>query len=112
MELEKESHQVFLLSILKENGNTNKAVIVGTVYGNLYCYDLLTLDPLWTQQLSFGSSEISIVSSIVHSDNKIFFSDNKGTLYCFSAVNGMLIWKLEASKGGWKSREKFLFHKK
>jgi outer membrane protein assembly factor BamB len=51
------------------------------------------------------NSEISIASSIVHSDNKIFFFDNKGTLYCYSAANGMLIWKLEASNGGWKSRE-------
>jgi outer membrane protein assembly factor BamB len=94
------------ISVIDITGNeNNKAVIVATVYGNVYCYDLLTLDPLWTHQLEFGSSEINIVSSIVHSDNKIFFFDNKGTLYCHSAANGMLIWKLEASQGGWKSRE-------
>ncbi len=97
---------------IEEKGNTNKAVVVGTVYGNLYCYDLLTLDPLWTQQLSSGSSESSIVSSIVHSDNKIFLVDDVGTLYCFSAVNGMLIWNLEASKGGWRSSVEVLFSQK
>lgn len=91
---------------IEDQGNLTKAVIVGTVYGNIYCYDLFTLNPIWTQQLTFGSQEISIVSSIVHSDNKIFFYDNAGTLYCLSAVNGMLIWKFEASKGGWRAGSK------
>lgn len=93
---------------ISEGENITKAVIVGTVYGNIYCYDLLTLDPLWTQQLNFGGSEISVVSSIVHSDNKIFLFDNQGTLYCFSAANGMLIWNLESSKGGWRASVKAL----
>ncbi|MBE0572360.1 MAG: PQQ-binding-like beta-propeller repeat protein [Ignavibacteriaceae bacterium] len=97
---------------VQDQGTTSKAVIAGTVYGNLYCYDLLTLDPLWTQHLSLGSSESSIVSSIVHSDNKIFLVDDVGTLYCFSAVNGMLIWNLEASKGGWRSSVEVLFSQK
>jgi len=52
------------------------------------------------------------VFSIVHSDNKIFLVDDKGTLYCFSAVNGMLIWKLEASKGGWRASVKALITQK
>ena len=68
----------------------------------------LHLDPIWAQQITFSGQELSVVSSIVHSDNKIFFFDNKGTLYCFSAANGMLIWKLEASQGGWKSSIKAL----
>jgi outer membrane protein assembly factor BamB len=91
---------------IEEKGNIIKAVIVGTVYGNMYCYDLFTLDPVWTQQLSFGSPGISIVSPIVNSSNKIFFYDNTGTLYCFSAVNGMLIWNIDASNGGWRTGSK------
>ncbi|MDZ7623388.1 MAG: PQQ-binding-like beta-propeller repeat protein [Ignavibacteriaceae bacterium] len=97
---------------IEERGVITKAVIVGTVYGNIYCYDLFNLDPLWTQQLNFTGQEISVVSSIVHSDNKIFLVDDKGTLYCFSAVNGMLIWKLEASQGGWRSSVKALVSQK
>jgi len=93
---------------ISEGENITKAVIVGTVYGNIYCYDLLNLDPIWTQQLNISGQEISVVSSIVHSDNKIFLVDDIGTLYCFSAVNGMLIWNLEASKGGWKANVKAL----
>jgi hypothetical protein len=93
---------------IEEGGDITKAVIVGTIYGNIYCYDLFNLDPIWTQQITFSDLETSIVSSIVHFDNKIFFHDNKGTLYCFSAVNGMLIWNLEASKGGWRTSVKAL----
>ena len=50
-----------------------KAVVVGTQYGNLYCYDLHSLDPIWTQQLSGMNENIKIVSSIAYSNNKIFF---------------------------------------
>jgi outer membrane protein assembly factor BamB len=93
---------------MTEGGDINKAVIVGTVSGNIYCYDLFTLDPIWTQQLASGSTEICIASSIVNSNEKIFFYDNTGTLYCYSAANGMLIWKIDASKGGWKAVTKIL----
>ena len=86
-----------------ESGTKTKAIVVGSQYGNLYCYDLLTLDPIWTQQLSDGGENIAITSPINFSSNKIFLSDNKGTLYCFSAVNGMLIWKIAGSKGGWRA---------
>jgi hypothetical protein len=93
---------------IEERGNITKAVVIGTVYGNIYCYDLFNLDPIWAQQIAFNGQEISVLSSIANADNKIFFFDNKGTLYCLSAANGMLIWKLEASQGGWKSSIKSL----
>lgn len=83
-----------------------KAVVVGTEYGNLYCYDLFTLNPVWTGQISSPDSDLRVASSIIFSDNKIFFQDNLGTLYCFTASNGLLIWKLEASKGGWLTGSK------
>ncbi len=88
---------------IEEAGSKTQAVVVGTQYGNLYCYDLFTLDPIWTQQLSGMNESINVVTSIEYSNNKIFFVDNQGTLYCFSATNGMLIWNIPASKGGWKS---------
>jgi outer membrane protein assembly factor BamB len=33
-----------------------------------------------------------IISSIACADNKVLFQDFKGTLYCVSAVNGLLLW--------------------
>lgn len=87
---------------LVEAGNITKAVVVGTEYGNIYSYDLLSLNPVWTQQLSGMNENLGIISGIVSSNNKIFFCDNKGTLYCLSAQNGMLIWNIPSSKGGWK----------
>jgi outer membrane protein assembly factor BamB len=87
---------------ISEGENIVKVVIVGTVYGNIYCYDLYSLDPIWTQQVSGMGESLQLVSNIVTSSNKVLVQDNFGTLYCFSAVNGMLIWEIEASKGGWK----------
>lgn len=86
----------------KEQGKITKSVVAGTIFGNLFCYDLFSLDPIWTEQISEMNSETYIISMIVSSDNKIFFYDNQGTLYCRSAANGMLIWKIDASEGGWK----------
>ena len=54
------------------------------------------------EQISEMGSEINVASVIVASDNKIFFYDNQGTLYCRSAANGMLIWVMNASQGGWR----------
>ena len=84
-------------------GEKSKAVIVGTQYGNIYCYDLYTLDPLWTQQYSESDATIEITSTLAYSNNKIFFQDKSANLYCISSVNGMLIWKIPAAKGGWKA---------
>lgn len=90
------------ISEFDENGNKTKAVVVGTQYGNIYCYDLYTLNPIWTQQLSHMNSNLEIVSKIASSNNKIFFFDNENTLYCLSAMNGLLIWKFQISKSGLK----------
>lgn len=87
-----------------EEGRTlTKAAVIGTEFGSLLCYDLYSLDPIWTQQVSGMGESLHLVSNIVSSNNKIFVQDNSGTLYCFSALNGMLIWQIGASKGGWKA---------
>jgi hypothetical protein len=87
-----------------EEGRTiTKAAVIGTEFGSLLCYDLYSLDPIWTQQVSGMGESLQLVSNIVSSNNKIFVQDNSGTLYCFSAVNGMLIWQIGSSKGGWKA---------
>jgi len=87
---------------LDVNGNKTEAVVFGTQYGNIYCYDLYTLNPIWTQQLSEMNVDLKVVSKITSSNNKIFFFDNENTLYCLSAMNGLLIWKFQVSKSGLK----------
>jgi outer membrane protein assembly factor BamB len=104
---EKITSGVSLIEI-DEAGTKAKAIVAGTQYGNLYCYDLLTLDPIWTQQIQNINENLQIVSTIAFSNNKIFFQDKLGTLYCLSATNGMLIWKIESTKGGWKSSSNIL----
>jgi outer membrane protein assembly factor BamB len=89
-----------------DRGYKTKAIILGTIYGKIFCYDLYTLENIWTETLTAASPEARITSSIIYSDKKIFFRDSEGTLSCLSASNGMLIWKIEASKGGWKTGAK------
>ncbi|MCU0365268.1 MAG: hypothetical protein MUE93_06320, partial [Ignavibacteriaceae bacterium] len=84
---------------IEEGKSLTKAVVIGTEFGSLLCYDLYALDPLWTQQVSGMGESLQLVSNIVSSNNKIFVQDNSGTLYCFSAINGMLIWQIGASNG-------------
>jgi hypothetical protein len=88
---------------IDEGGTSTKAVVIGTEFGGLFCYDLYSLNPIWTQQVSGMGESLQLVSNIVTSNNKVIVQDNYGTLYCFSAVNGMLIWEIVASKGGWKA---------
>jgi len=92
---------------VEEAGDKIKAVIVGTQYGNIYCYDLFTLNPIWTQQFAEYDYTFEFSSKLSYSNNKIFFKDKTGNLYCISSVNGMLIWKIPATKGGWKSGVSF-----
>jgi len=92
-----ENLAAFTVVDLEEN---SKGVIAGTINGNLYCYNLETLEPVWINQIT----NESINSPLVYSENKIFFQDKEGTLYCLSADNGLLIWKISSSQGGWKNK--------
>lgn len=101
------------VSDVDDYGTILKSVIAGTEYGNLYCYNLNTLDPIWTDQISDVNSELKVCSDIISSDSKIYFYDDRGTLYCRSAANGMLIWQIDAATGGWiiKSQSSFRLNK-
>ncbi len=57
---------------IDEAGTKTKAIVAGTQYGNLYCYDLLTLDPIWTQQLPGMDENLRIVSTIASQIIKYF----------------------------------------
>lgn len=78
-----------VLTDVEYYGKTGKAILLGTADGNLYCYDLYTLEQIWSTQTSADS----IASSILASGNNIFFIDTKETLYCVNRANGLLIWK-------------------
>ena len=78
----------------------SKGIVAGTTNGNLYCYNLATLEQVWTNQIS----DVAIIPPVVYSKSKIFFQDKKGTLYCISVNNGLLIWKISAKQGEWKNK--------
>ncbi|MBT8380965.1 MAG: PQQ-binding-like beta-propeller repeat protein [Ignavibacteriaceae bacterium] len=76
----------------KEDGGTTKAIVAGTSNGNLYCYNVYTLEPLWINQSANNGLGNRIISSIASADNKVLFQDFNGTLYCVSSLNGLLLW--------------------
>lgn len=78
-----------LLIDIEQSGVTGKAIVAGTSQGNMYCYNLYTLEQVWINQVT----ETAINSSIVYSEQKIFFQDTDGTLICVNAKNGSLLWK-------------------
>jgi len=87
-----------------ESGSINtKGIIAGTEFGNIYCYDVSTFESIWTNQVS----DTSIISPNVSSDHQIFFMDGKRNLYCVSADNGLLTWKITAEEFGWKTIDQF-----
>ena len=78
--------------------NNSKGIVAGTANGNLYCYDLANFEQVWTNQIS----DYAINAPIIYSRNNIYFKDIEGTLYCVSVNNGLLIWKISSTQGGWK----------
>ncbi|RKY98646.1 MAG: hypothetical protein DRQ13_03320 [Ignavibacteriae bacterium] len=74
------------------NGMQTKGICFGTVEGNFYCYELYSLELIWWNN---GVKEM-INSSVATVKGKIIFQDKKGTLYCLSSDNGVLLWKWKA----------------
>jgi len=68
---------------------SKSAIIFGTSSGQIYCYDLETLQEYWVNTNAKGM----IRSKPVSINNKIFYTADDGFLYCIDARNGLLIWR-------------------
>ena len=80
---------------IEHNGMQTKGICFGTAEGNFYCYELYSLELIWWNN---GVKEM-INSSVTTVKGKVIFQDKKGTLYCLSSSNGVLLWK-------WKTKTK------
>jgi len=77
---------------IEHNGMKTKGICFGTAEGNFYCYELYSLELIWWNK---GVKEM-INSSVATVKGKVIFQDKKGTLYCLSSNNGVLLWKWKA----------------
>ncbi len=75
--------------MIPKTTNSNAAVILGTGKGDVFCYDLETLQEIWKSQLT----KERIVSRPLYSENKIFFNNKDGVIYSINSSDGLLIWK-------------------
>lgn len=69
-----------------------KGIVFGTASGDVYCYELYSLEMVWSNNIS----EFNITSSPMNSNNKIIFQDSDENYYCINAGNGILVWKWKA----------------
>jgi len=84
---------------LEYNDTRTKGIVFGTVYGNIYCYELYFLEMVWENNLS----EERIVSKPLVVDNKIIFETSE-IYYCINSMSGTLIWKWQKKN---ESKDKF-----
>ena len=85
------SSNITMIDIVYDNMKT-KGIIFGTAAGNIYCYELYSLEMVWDGYLS----DYKIVSVTKAGKDKIVLKDSKGTIYCVNSSNGILIWKWKA----------------
>ncbi|MEO8399629.1 MAG: PQQ-binding-like beta-propeller repeat protein, partial [Ignavibacteriaceae bacterium] len=70
------------------------AVVVGSSNGNLFCYDLYSLEQIWEN----NSASLMIETEPLLINNKIIFGSWDNYLYCIDAGSGSLIWKWTENK--------------
>ncbi len=71
------------------NGENTEGVVVGTSKGDMYCYDVNTLEMIWENHSAKGMIE---TKPLVVND-RIIYGSWDGHLYCVSKSKGLLNWK-------------------
>lgn len=78
---------------LEYNQMNTKGIVFGTEYGNIYCYEIYSLEMVWENYLT----EKRIVSDPLVINNKIIYETTED-YYCVNAKNGSLIWRWQKDK--------------
>ncbi len=68
-------------------------VVLGTLEGNIFCYDAFTFELLWEQNIS----ATPIISKPLVEKDKVIFLNTNSSLYSVNTKSGSLIWKYEFS---------------
>ena len=79
-----------LFTVDAENqGSKTKGVVTGTSTGEMYCYDIYTLENIWEN----NSAKDAVTSLPLYIKNRIIYGSDDGYLYCIDAKSGILNWK-------------------
>lgn len=71
------------------NGEPAEGVVVGTSKGDMYCYDLNTLEMIWENHSAKGMIETRPLAV----KDRIIYGSWDGHLYCIAKSTGLLNWK-------------------
>ena len=80
--------------ILPKQTQSNSAIIISSATGKIYCYDLETLQEIWTNN---EATDMIETAPILIGDQIIFESWDTN-LYSIDANNGSTIWKWQGNK--------------
>jgi len=65
--------------------------LLGTINGNIFCYDAFTFEQLWKNDIS----KAPITSNPLVVNDKVIFINSNSSLYCVNSKSGSIIWKYE-----------------
>jgi len=84
-------NNVVMIDIIYNDMKT-KGILFGTTVGNIYCYELYSLEMVWDSYLT----DYKITSLIKASNDKVIFQDSNNKVFCINSSNGLLIWDWQA----------------
>lgn len=87
------SAPVLLIDVV-HNGVKTKGIIVSTSSGDIYCYELFSLELIWNQKNIKGR----MLSAPLQHDNMLIFSNLNGEVFALNSDNGTLIWRHRVSR--------------
>lgn len=67
--------------------------LLGTVDGNIFCYDAFSFEQLWKNNIS----KFPIIAAPLVINDKVVFLNSSSSLYCVNSKSGSLIWRYEFS---------------
>jgi len=88
--------QLIIINATSQDSKT-KAVVTGTSNGEMYCYDIYTLENIWENNSAKGMIE----TVPLYIKDRIIYSSCDGFLYCIDSRSGILNWKWKDKNAGY-----------
>lgn len=83
-----------LLIDVVHNGVKTKGIIVSTSSGDIFCYELFSLELIWNQK----SINWRMLSAPLQHGNMLIFCNLNGEVFALNSDNGTLIWRYRVSR--------------
>lgn len=75
--------------LIPKTGSSKDALVFSSSSGEIYCYDLETLQELWIN----SDSKSPLVRNTIIAGNKLVFKNCDGKIFCIDSRTGLLNWR-------------------